>query len=76
MNIINHILTSPTQKRKKAGRKTNSLGADYYLRYCTKCNYVWETNTRAGGNSKYKIIIYHEDFPTFGKKRELCKKCK
>jgi|TARA_R100000084_G_scaffold21041_3_gene7151 hypothetical protein len=49
--------------------------SDGYLKYCTKCRKVWENNSRIGGSSK-DVINYYDDFPTYGKKREICRGCK
>ena len=50
---------------------------DYFpVKFCKLCNRVWEkplkfSEVRRNGNK----IIFHEDFPTYGLKREKCYAC-
>tara|TARA_R100001463_G_scaffold135082_1_gene197947 strand:+ start:2711 stop:2935 length:225 start_codon:yes stop_codon:yes gene_type:complete len=74
MQIIKDYLSSPAVpvvRTKKVGRSS-----DLYLKYCKKCNMVWEKITRIGGNSNKNKVAYYENFPTYGKTRKVCKKCK
>ena len=62
----------------KYGPKTKSRNgytwskkmADDVLSFCKKCNLVWEVAIFT------KKIVYYEDFPTYGKQRKECPKCK
>ena len=55
---------------KTSGRRNIDRSSDTYLVYCTLCNQVWEDHYR------YKPTVYHDNVPTYGKKRIKCKKCK
>ena len=62
------------QKTFSTTRAVCSRDSTRYLKYCTKCRLVWEKGSRAyGGN---KNTLYYEDFPTIGKERKTCEKCK
>ena len=45
-----------------------------FLKYCTKCRKVWENSSRTGGS--ITKVVYYDDFPTIGKDRKTCEKCK
>ena len=55
---------------KTTRRRNIDRSSDTYLVYCTLCNQVWEDHYR------YKPTVYHDNVPTYGKKRIKCKKCK
>lgn len=58
-------------KKKGMGiRSWSKKKADDVLKYCTKCNLVWE---KAIFTSK---IVFYENFPTYGKERKECPQCK
>jgi predicted metal-binding protein len=44
--------------------------ADDVLFVCNSCKTVWENESRSNK------VAYYEDFPTIGKKRKECPKCK
>ena len=74
MKIVTDYLNSqnvPIPKTRKVGRSS-----DLYLKYCTKFNMVWEKITRIGGNSNKNKVAYYDNFPSYGKPRKVCKKCK
>ena len=48
--------------------------SDKYLKCCIKCRKVWEDCSRAGGSPEK--VVYYDDFPTIGKPREICARCK
>ncbi len=62
----------------KYGPKTNSRNGytwsknktDDLLSVCTVCNTVWEIEVNSNR------IAYYDDFPTIGKQRKDCPKCK
>ncbi len=56
--------------KKKRDHSSNKKKADAMLRYCKKCNIVWEYDRVSKQN------LYYDDFPTYGKIREECPKCK
>ena len=39
------------------------------LRYCLKCEHVWEISTSGS-------ILYYKHLPTYGLPRKKCKSCK
>ena len=49
--------------------------ADNNIYCCPTCNICWET---IGKNQGYKktAISYYDNFPTYGKKRKQCNRCK
>lgn len=60
----------PKTKSRNGYTWSNKM-ADDVLKYCTKCNLVWEYV-----QYKEKQVNYYEDFPTLGKERKECDKCK
>jgi len=67
-----YIQTSNEVSRKPINvRKKRSLQR-CALKYCVDCKKVWQNDWFS---SKKKFIQY-EDMPTYGVKREQCKKCK
>ena len=62
-----HCLTA---SYKTTRRRNIDRSSDNYLAYCSSCNKVWENHY------KYNPTIYHDNLPTYGKKRIQCKKCK
>jgi hypothetical protein len=74
-NIIKAFLDmNPNLNRKEGKARAYARDSDLYLRFCTNCNKVWEKGSRT--DSDNKNIIYYDDFPSLGKKREHCKQCK
>ena len=61
--------------KKTSNTKAYARNADKYLKFCPDCKVVWEYE-RVGGDNTYKKILYHEDFPSLGKKRKQCIRCK
>ena len=58
------------------GKKT-----DETIKYCEQCKYCWEKDkymTKQGNNVPLDRSVYHyyKDFPIYGKKRQICPKCK
>tara|TARA_Y100001963_G_C6621516_1_gene371924 strand:+ start:72 stop:263 length:192 start_codon:yes stop_codon:yes gene_type:complete len=45
---------------------------------CTSCRHVWQVTTKLVNpysNEKSKVN-YYKDFPTYGKEKKTCEKCK
>jgi hypothetical protein len=63
-----------SQKTFSIKRPDYSRDSAKYLKYCTKCNKVWEKASRTDTDNKN--TIYYKDFPTIGKKRKNCERCK
>ena len=67
---------------KEVLKTTDAKAADNDIHYCTKCKRCWEINYIAFRYRKDKntdqnsYINYYCDFPTYGKKRKICKWCK
>ena len=57
-----------TTYRAKAYKSIDKK-SDNYLVYCSSFNKIWENHY------KYNPTVYHNNVPTYGKKRVQCKKC-
>ena len=57
---LNDVLTSNALQR----RVKDARNADIRVKYCTKCKKCWEKE------------MYYENFPSYGKIKEICKRCK
>ena len=61
---------------KRHGWKADARRADRNISYCNSCNQCWESiETKEYLRGTHKII-YLVDFPTYGKKKATCPKCK
>lgn len=56
--------------KSRSGYTWSKKMADDVLFVCTSCKVVWELESRTNN------IAYYDDFPTLGKKRKECPKCK
>ena len=55
-------------------RVWDSSKTDYFpVRLCKTCNKVWEVPLKF---TKEAQLVIHNDFPTYGLKREICYACK
>jgi len=78
MNIVDQYLElssryngkMPIYKTRRTGEEWDRT--DEKVRICTKCEIAWEPPL-SGEHGKYD---YYLDYPTIGKKREDCPKCK
>jgi len=64
------------KKNHADGKKT-----DRCVYFCESCRKCWEYLRYFSNNNKYKkgnssLVIHLTDFPTYGKKRKICKDCK
>ena len=55
--------------------------ADKDIKHCIKCNLCWEIDwhqTRTTYNRKKNRTLYnhYDNFPTYGKEKEICPTCK
>lgn len=59
------------------GRKVKNDGAytDRVVKSCTKCRKCWELTAPSNYRGKPRAIIFYEQFPRYGKKKETCPKC-
>jgi len=74
------VFGEPTTKGYDAS-KVEGKRTDENIKYCEQCDCCWELDkylSKQGNNISLKRNIYHyyEDFPTYGKKREICPRCK
>ena len=78
VKITDRVLDYYSNKNRKIrNQKKLSSKKDDHLKYCTKCKRVWENCSKVGWDSKSKSKInWYYDFPTYGKPRETCIKCK
>ena len=58
-----------SQQKVKKGPNRPSF-VDKRLKYCIKCERVWEYLKVQG------VMKHYNDFPSLGKKRELCGECR
>jgi len=61
------------EDRKKCNY--DSKMADESIKHCTKCNKCYERTVMRNYRKKNKIVIFYDDFPTFGKEKETCVVC-
>lgn len=54
----------------------DSKRTDNKLKLCTECKTVWETCKRTQNNKTVTSYNYYDDFPTIGKVRKICPKCR
>lgn len=68
-------------KEHKEKFNFDSKLADQRVKFCTKCKKCWEIDRVKSKDphllkKKKKFVNYYEDFPTWGKEKETCQKCK
>ena len=74
MHIITWILEKQSRLHKIRPTKFRAKrNADELIKYCRSCNPTWE-HIRPGNNKK--SIARYENLPTYGKRKELCPRCK
>jgi len=54
----------------------DSKAADRNISYCKECDRCWEISLMNTFNKKQRHIIYYDDFPNYGKIKQLCDYCK
>ena len=77
MNILDHIIELqakydgkvPIYKQRPTGEEWTRT--DVNVKICTNCEKAWEVITWEGGR-----IQYYLDYPTIGKERKTCPRCK
>ena len=57
----------------KSRRPVDGRNADAKIKYCPKCKRCWERE-RASLN-KHVLIIHYDDFPSYGKEKQICFEC-
>tara|TARA_R100000808_G_C2082287_1_gene105706 strand:+ start:333 stop:572 length:240 start_codon:yes stop_codon:yes gene_type:complete len=63
--------TSILQNRVKDARN-----ADSRVKYCIQCRKCWEILTIDNFSKKSRDVRYYDDFPSYGKVKQKCDKCK
>ena len=73
--IVNQQLLILTMKSEKDRFEFDARLADQRVKHCLVCSVCWEAP-----NSKKKRQVmrtnYYENFPSYGKQKETCPKCK
>ena len=54
----------------------DSKTADRNIKYCILCEKCWEITIVNNFNKKQRKILYYNDFPNYGKEKQLCDICK
>jgi len=49
--------------------------ADENIKYCTKCNTCYEQTILRNYVAKNRVVIFYEDFPSYGKEKKDCLRC-
>jgi len=63
-----------TSKQRKRGNA--SAMADARIKHCKRCNLCWEKSLNFDNKkSKKDMFSYYNNFPSFGKVKEMCPKC-
>lgn len=77
-NFVQRVKEDPTV-RDRYIRKLHawdSKRTDNKLKLCTSCKLVWETYRGTLNNETVEKYYYYNDFPTIGKTRKVCPKCR
>ena len=65
----NYNGTARINKQRKATYAWDTTDANIFI--CPDCNIAWQNPITGNGEH-----WYYEDFPTYGKRRKQCPKCK
>ena len=65
------IKSTATINRTKEARNT-----DARVRFCVKCRKCWEYLSIDTNSRKKREVRYYKDFPTYGKEKQKCDRCK
>ena len=81
MNDIVKWLETQTIKSTKEKFNFDAKLADERVKYCKCCNRCWEfdrfTSRNPYNRARNRLFYnYYEDFPVYGKEKEICPKCK
>jgi hypothetical protein len=74
-------LFGETTTKKKDSCLVEGKHTDERIKYCKYCNCCWEkdyyqSQQKNNSSSGKNIYRYYKDFPTYGKEKEKCPKCK
>lgn len=59
----------------KSKCNSDSKLADENIKYCTKCNTCYEQTILRNYVAKNRVVIFYQDFPSYGKEKKDCLKC-
>ncbi len=81
MSDILKWLESQTIRETKEKYNFDAKIADERVKHCPECGVCWEFDRYTSKNphniEKNRLFYnYYEDFPVYGKKKEICPKCK
>ena len=81
MNNNHDWLFQNQVKERKEKFNFDSKLADQRIKFCPKCKKCWEIDRVKSKDphllrKKKKFVNYYENFPTWGKEKETCQKCK
>lgn len=62
------------KERPKSYKGYDGKQTDEYIKYCPNCNKCYELSYRR--TRRGYQVMYYDDFPRIGKKKEICYKCK
>jgi len=57
-------------------KRGDSVAADRNISYCKSCDRCWEISLMNNFRKKERRIIYYDDFPNYGKIKQICDDCK
>ena len=57
-------------------KRGDSVAADRNISYCKSCDRCWEISLMNNFRKKERRIIYYDDFPNYGKIKQICDNCK
>ena len=57
-------------------KSMDAKSADNNIKYCKSCNKCWEIQLMNNFRKRERKLIYYEDFPNYGKIKQLCDDCK
>ena len=73
--MVNQQLLTLIMKSEKARFEFDARLADHRVKHCLVCSICWE----APNSKKRREVMrtnYYENFPSYGKPKETCPKCK
>ncbi len=81
MISMSEWLESTNVKCRSEKVNVDARKADEWIKYCPTCKKCWEFDrfaSRCGTNRSkgYKIYMYYNNFPIYGKEKKVCNKCK
>lgn len=84
MSIIEDYINKPKLRQSNFSKNTRNMfdakRTDKHIKHCPTCGQCYEldfTSTKLSQrrNKTSKVYHYYNDFPTYGKKEEICPKC-